>query len=69
MLKYNIPTASFNSFDKLSFDEAVDFINQNAPPYVLKADGPAAGKGVIIVDNIDEAVNNLEGYAFKLKVW
>ena len=59
MLKYNIPTASFNSFDKLTFEEAVDFINQNAPPYVLKADGPAAGKGVIIVDNIDEAVNNL----------
>ena len=59
MLKYNIPTASFNSFDKFSFDEAVDFINQNAPPYVLKADGPAGGKGVIIVDNIDEAVNNL----------
>ena len=59
MLKYNIPTASFNSFDKSSFDEAVEFINQKAPPYVLKADGPAAGKGVIIVDNIDEAVNNL----------
>ena len=32
---------------------------KTAPPYVLKADGPAAGKGVIIVDNIDEAVNNL----------
>ena len=56
MLKYNIPTATFNSFDKLSFDEAVDFINQNAPPYVLKAEGPAAGKGVIIVDNIDESI-------------
>ena len=59
MLKYNIPTASFNSFDKLSFDEAVEFINQNTPPYVLKADGPAAGKGVIIVDEIDEAIKNL----------
>ena len=60
MLKYNIPTASFNSFSKSSFDEAVEFINQNSPPYVLKADGPAAGKGVIIVDKIDEAITNLE---------
>ena len=59
MLRYNIPTASFNSFDTSSFDKAVEFINQNKPPYVLKADGPAAGKGVIIVDEIDEAIKNL----------
>ena len=59
MLRHNIPTASFKSFDKSSFDEAVEFINQNTPPYVLKADGPAAGKGVIIVDVIDEAIKNL----------
>ena len=59
MSKYNIPTASFNSFDKLSFDDAVEFINQNSPPYVLKADGPAAGKGVIIVDEVEEAIKNL----------
>ena len=60
MFRHNIPTASFSSFDKSSFDEAVDFIKQNSPPYVLKADGPAAGKGVVIVDNIDEAIKNLE---------
>ena len=59
MLRHNIPTASFNSFDKSSFDKAVEFINQNTPPYVLKADGPAAGKGVIIVDEVDEAIKNL----------
>ena len=59
MLRHNIPTASFNSFDSSTFDEAVEFINQNTPPYVLKADGPAAGKGVIIVDEIDEAIKNL----------
>ena len=59
MLRHNIPTASFSSFDKYSFDKAVEFINQNKPPYVLKADGPAAGKGVIIVDEIDEAIKNL----------
>ena len=59
MTRHKIPTASFNSFDKNSFDDAVEFINQNTPPYVLKADGPAAGKGVIIVDEIDEAIKNL----------
>ena len=37
----------------------LNLLIKNNPPYVLKADGPAAGKGVIIVDNIDEAVNNL----------
>ena len=60
MLRHNIPTASFNTFDKFSFDKAVEFIHQNSPPYVLKADGPAAGKGVIIVNEIDEAVKNLK---------
>ena len=60
MLRHNIPTASFNSFDKSTFDKAVEFIKQNTPPYVLKANGPAAGKGVVIVDNIDESIKNLE---------
>ncbi len=59
MLRHNIPTASFNTFDKSSFEKAVEFIKQNKPPYVLKADGPAAGKGVIIVDQVDEAIKNL----------
>ena len=60
MAKYNIPTASYKAFDKSTFDQGVSFINENTPPYVLKADGPAAGKGVIIVNNSDEAVKNLE---------
>ena len=60
MTKYNIPTASYKSFDKSTFDQAVSFINKNTPPYVLKADGPAAGKGVIIVNDVYEAVKNLE---------
>ena len=60
MAKYNIPTASYKSFDKSTFDQALSFINKNRPPYVLKADGPAAGKGVIIVNDPDEAVKNLE---------
>ncbi len=60
MSKYNIPTAFYKSFRKSTFDQAVRFINKNSPPYVLKADGPAAGKGVIIVNDPDEAVKNLE---------
>jgi len=60
MKKYNIPTAPFKSFDKYTYNEAVEFINANNPPYVLKADGPAAGKGVIIVNEIDKAINSLK---------
>ncbi len=60
MNKYKIPTASYSSFDATNIDEAISFIKMNNPPYVLKADGPAAGKGVIIVDNADEAIKNLE---------
>ena len=60
MAKYNIPTASYKSFDKSTFDQALSFIKKNRPPYVLKADGPAAGKGVIIVNDPDEAAKNLE---------
>ena len=67
MAKYNIPTASYRSFSKSTFDQAVRFINKNTPPYVLKADGPAAGKGVIIVNDPDEAVKNLEAMLLNSK--
>ena len=67
MAKYNIPTASFRSFTKSTFDQAVRFINKNTPPYVLKADGPAAGKGVIIVNDPDEAVKNLDAMLLNSK--
>ena len=60
MAKYHIPTAAYKSFDKSTFDEAVSYIKKNTPPYVLKADGPAAGKGVIIVNDVYDAVKNLE---------
>ena len=60
MNKYGIPTASYKSFDSSTFSEGVDFIKNNNPPFVLKADGPAAGKGVLIVDNEEEAIKNLE---------
>ncbi len=67
MTKYNIPTAAYRSFTKSTFNQAVRFINKNTPPYVLKADGPAAGKGVIIVNDLDEAVKNLEAMLLNSK--
>ena len=56
MNKYNIPTAAYSSYDKTTLDQGIEFINNSNAPFVLKADGPAAGKGVIIVDNKDEAI-------------
>jgi len=60
MIKHNIPTASYKSFNKETISQGIQFINNNPPPYVLKADGPAAGKGVIIVNNATEAISNLK---------
>ena len=60
MKKYHIPTGSYRSFTKDSLNEGITFIKNSNPPYVLKADGPAAGKGVIIVNNVKDAVSNLE---------
>ena len=60
MNKYSIPTASYSSFDKTTLDQGIEFINNSDSPFVLKADGPAAGKGVIIVDNKDEAIYYLK---------
>ena len=60
MKKYDIPTGSYRSFTKDSLNEGISFIENSNPPYVLKADGPAAGKGVIIVNNEKDAVSNLK---------
>jgi phosphoribosylamine--glycine ligase len=59
MKKYNIPTAEYRSFSIETFEEAKNFLKTMNPPYVLKADGLAAGKGVLILDDYDEAVNEL----------
>jgi phosphoribosylamine---glycine ligase len=56
MQKYNIPTASYRLFDLSSFDEGIAFIKSGKPPYVLKADGLAAGKGVLICPDTNSAV-------------
>jgi phosphoribosylamine---glycine ligase len=55
MTKYKIPTAGYRSFDKTNLTEAAQFLKTLYPPYVIKADGLAAGKGVVILDNFDDA--------------
>ncbi len=59
MLRNNIPTAAYKSFSKGEYEEAVKFLNHLKPPYVLKADGLAAGKGVVICQSLEEAKQNL----------
>ena len=60
MNKYNIPTAKYRSFSQDEIKEGLDYLETIEPPYVLKADGPAAGKGVLIIDNIEDAKIQLE---------
>lgn len=55
MEKYNIPTAKYKCFSLESLEEGYAFLDNLHPPYVLKADGLAAGKGVIILNNLSEA--------------
>ncbi len=55
MLKYGIPTAGFKTFEKESIEKAYSFLESLQPPYVIKADGLAAGKGVVICQSIREA--------------
>lgn len=60
MQKYSIPTADYKTFTKENLGEAKSFLESINPPYVLKADGLAAGKGVIILNDLDEAYSTLE---------
>jgi phosphoribosylamine--glycine ligase len=55
MMRHNIPTAQYKSFTATTIDEAYSFMETLHPPYVLKADGLAAGKGVVILNNIEDA--------------
>ena len=59
MLKHGVPTAKYKSFTKDNISEASDFIDSLEAPYVLKADGLAAGKGVLILDDKLEAKSEL----------
>ena len=60
MAIHNIPTAAYESFTKESLEAGKAFLETLQPPYVLKADGLAAGKGVLILEDIEEAKNELE---------
>jgi len=60
MSKYTIPTAKYKTFDIQNIEEATTFLNTLNPPYVLKADGLAAGKGVLILESYEEAIQQLE---------
>ncbi|TAF74791.1 MAG: phosphoribosylamine--glycine ligase [Bacteroidetes bacterium] len=55
MKKYAIPTADYQTFDSKSLDKGLAYLETAKPPYVLKADGLAAGKGVIITSDLAEA--------------
>ncbi|MFA5325537.1 MAG: phosphoribosylamine--glycine ligase [Bacteroidales bacterium] len=59
MFKYNIPTAKYKSFTSSTENDAHTFLSSLKAPYVLKADGLAAGKGVMIIDTLDQAKNEL----------
>jgi phosphoribosylamine--glycine ligase len=60
MFRHNIPTAGYLSVTGENFTEGVDFLKSLQAPYVLKADGLAAGKGVLILNELDETIAELK---------
>lgn len=60
MIRHNIPTAAYESFTAETLQEGFDFLETLQRPYVLKADGLAAGKGVVILEDIAEAKEELK---------
>ena len=59
MIRHNIPTAKFKTFNHTQKEEAISFIKSQNGPYVLKANGLAAGKGVIITSSTNEAISHI----------
>lgn len=59
LTRHKIPTAAYRSFDHSTLSEAHEFLKSFSPPYVIKADGLAAGKGVVILDDIQDAINEV----------
>lgn len=59
MFRNNIPCAKSKTFNKGSLSKGISFLEKINPPYVLKADGLAAGKGVLIINDLDEAKEEL----------
>ena len=60
LIRHNIPTAAYQSFTKDNVEEGYTFLEGLKPPYVLKADGLAAGKGVLILNDLDDAKSELK---------
>ncbi|MCD8304494.1 MAG: phosphoribosylamine--glycine ligase [Prevotellaceae bacterium] len=60
MHRHEIPTAAYLTFDSSTLQEGLDFLETQQPPYVLKADGLCAGKGVLIINSLDEAKAELK---------
>ncbi|WP_228236664.1 phosphoribosylamine--glycine ligase [Allomuricauda sp. M10] len=60
MMRHNIPTAAYESFTSESLEKGDAFLESLNPPYVLKADGLAAGKGVLILQDLNEAKAELK---------
>jgi phosphoribosylamine--glycine ligase len=65
MQKNNIPTAKFKTFTQDNLDEANDYLKELIYPIVIKADGLAAGKGVIIVNDLEEALQTISDFTEK----
>jgi phosphoribosylamine--glycine ligase len=60
MMRHNIPTAAYASFTKETLEDGYKFLESLEAPYVLKADGLAAGKGVLIIPTLEEAKSELK---------
>ena len=60
MFRHDIPTAKYMSFTEENINEGFDFLHELDPPYVLKADGLAAGKGVVILNDLEDAKQELK---------
>ncbi|MGB1454758.1 MAG: phosphoribosylamine--glycine ligase, partial [Flavobacteriaceae bacterium] len=59
MIRHQIPTAQYAEFTKATIAQGEAYLEQTAPPYVLKADGLAAGKGVVILEDLEAAKSEL----------
>ena len=59
MFRHNIPTAPYKTFNQHTLNEGLKYLTTISPPYVLKADGPAAGKGVLILNELSRAQKEL----------
>ena len=67
MIKHGVPTAAYQSFTKANVNEGKKFLETLKPPFVLKASGLAAGKGVLIINDLNEAKKELENMLLDAK--